>query len=196
MNVADLLKLTPTLSMAAVMSYAAYSIEPPAQAILHAPTSKPTAIESGSDLSSANALGEAASRKADANRPRGRNPFVAIKPKQIAKVTLSHDVRVDPYLVFIKNLTLNATFIQGETRYVSISGRLYSLGQHLDGVDDKATSLIITQVTPAQVTLEANGNRYILAYPEGFTASAGPRLTTGACDRGGRAKPLAAPPRP
>ncbi len=105
---------------------------------------------------------------------------MAIKPKQIAKVTLSHDVRVDPYLVFIKNLTLNATFIQGETRYVSISGRLYSLGQHLDGVDDKATSLIITQVTPAQVTLEANGNRYILAYPEGFTASAGPRLTTGA----------------
>ncbi len=32
MNVADLLKLTPTLSMAAVMSYAAYSIEPPARA--------------------------------------------------------------------------------------------------------------------------------------------------------------------
>src|SRR5208337_2762219 len=70
-------------------------------------------------------------------------------------------------------------------------------GQHLDGPDDRATSLVITQVTPAQVTLEANGNRYTLAYPDQLTAAAGPRSTAGAgprstagaAQRGGRPGP-------
>ncbi len=196
MNVTSLLRFAPTLCMAAVMAYAAYSIEPPAQAVLHTLTSKPNPVKSGNDLPGTDALGESAIRKANENRPRGRNPFVAIKSKQIAKALLSHDVRVDPNLTLIKSLTLNATFIQGETRYASISGRLYRQGQHLDAVDNKASSLIITQITSAQVTLEANGNRYILAYPEEFTASSAPRSTTGALQLGGRARPAARPGRP
>ena len=91
-------------------------------------------------------------------------------PNRTAKSRASHEARIDPNLALVKTLTLNATFIQGPTRYASINGRLYRQGQLLDGTDDKANSLVIAQVTPMQVTLEANGNRYILAYPEKLTA--------------------------
>ncbi|HWT83181.1 MAG TPA: hypothetical protein VN648_30735, partial [Candidatus Methylomirabilis sp.] len=65
----------------------------------------------------------------------------------------------------------------------------YQRGQHLDGPNDEATPLIVAQVTPAQVTLEANGNRYTLAYPDQLMAGTGPRSTAGAAQRGGRPSP-------
>ena len=105
------------------------------------------------------------------------------KPNRTAKTGASQEAQVDPNLALVKGLTLNLTFVQGATQYVSINGRLYSQGQHLDGPDDRATSLVITRVTPAQVTLEANGNRYTLAYPDQLTAGARPRSTAGARSR-------------
>jgi hypothetical protein len=200
MNVSKLLKLAPTLTMAAAMAYAAYSINPPAPAILQAATAKPVPAGSGGGRPNTNAAGEPAARKASESvpSPRGRNPFVALcKPNRAAKTGASQEARVDPNLALVKGLTLNLTFVQGATQYASINGRLYSQGQHLDGPDDRATSLVITRVTPAQVTLEANGNRYTLAYPDQLTAGAGPRSTAGArprstagaAQRGGRLGP-------
>ncbi len=200
MNVSKLLKLAPTLTMAAAMAYAAYSIDPPAPAILQAATAKPAPPGSAGNRPNTNAAGGPAARKASlsAPAPRARNPFVALfKPNRPGKAGASQEARVDPNLALVKGLTLNATFVQGATQYASINGRLYRQGQHLDGADDRATSLVITQVTPAQVTLEANGNRYTLAYPDQLTAAAGPRSTAstgprstaGAAQRGGRPGP-------
>jgi hypothetical protein len=200
MNASKLLKLAPTLTMAAAMVYAAYSINPPAPATLQAATPKPAPAGSGGDRPTTNAAGGPAARKASlsAPPPRARNPFVALfKPNRTGKAGTSQEARVDPNLALVKGLTLNATFVQGATQYASINGRLYSQGQHLDGADDRATSLVITQVTSAQVTLEADGNRYTLAYPDQLTAGAGPqstaaarlRSTAGATQRGGRLGP-------
>jgi hypothetical protein len=192
MNVSKLLKLAPTLTMAAVMAYAAYSINPSTPAILQAATAKPVSTGSGGDRPDTNAAGGPAARKVSESAPfpRGRNPFVALfKPNRTAKTGASQEARVDPNLALVKGLTLNATFVQGTIQYASINGRLYRQGQHLDGPDDRATSLVITQVTPTQVTLEADGNRYTLAYPDQLMAGAGPRSTAGAAQRGGRPSP-------
>ena len=151
------------------MAYAAYSINPPGPAILQAATAKPVLAGSGGDRPNTSAAGGSTARKASetAPSPRGRNPFMALfKPNRTAKTGASQEARVDPNRALVKGLTLNATFVQGATQYASINGRLYRHGQHLDGPDDRATSLVITQVTPAQVTLEADGNRYALAYPD------------------------------
>ncbi len=185
MNVAKLLKLAPTMIMAAVMAYAAYSIEPSAQTGLQASTTKPV---TGGNRPNTIAVGGSADRKTNerATLPRGRNPFKAIATPKATRGKAAQEARVDPNLALIKALTLNATFIQGSTKYASINGRLYRQGQRLDGLGEKTTSLVIAQVTPTQVTLEADGNRYTLAYPEEFTASTGRRSTAGPSQHDGR----------
>ena len=47
MKVSRVLNLAPTMTMAAAMAYAAYSIEPPAQAVPQAGTGKPGSAGSG-----------------------------------------------------------------------------------------------------------------------------------------------------
>lgn len=205
MKVSRVLNLAPTMTMAAAMAYAAYSIEPPAQAVPQAGTGKPGSAGSGDKQP--NTIAGQSSAATDASKiefsPRDRNPFVALViPNRTAKSRASHEARIDPNLAPVKTLTLNATFIQGPTRYASINGRLYRQGQLLDGTDDKANSLVIAQVTPMQVTLEANGNRYILAYPEKLTAGVpsrpnagkGARPTTGAAQHGARPGSAGRPP--
>ena len=76
---------------------------------------------------------------------------------------------MDPYLALVQGLTLNATFVQGKTQFASINGRLYERGQHLEGPGDETSLLVVAQVTPAEVVLEANGSRYRLGYPDRFT---------------------------
>lgn len=80
----------------------------------------------------------------------------------------------------MQGLKLNATFVQGKTQYASINGRLYKRGQNLEGLGDETSFLIVAQVTPGEVVLEANGSHYRLGYPDGFTIPADrPRTSVG-----------------
>ncbi len=193
MNTLKLLKLAPTLTMVAVMAYAAYSINPPVPSPLSTATASPALAVWNGDRPDTGA-GSRSEASTAADLIRGRNPFaVLVKSIQGDKArgdpATSQNAQVDPYVALVQGLALNATFVQDTTQYASINGRLYQRGQHLDGPDDRATSLVIAQVTPAQVTLEANGNRYTLAYPDQLTAAAGPRSTAAAVRRGGRPGP-------
>ena len=201
MNTLKLLKLAPTLTMVAVMAYAAYSINPPVPSPLSTATASPALAVWNGDRPDTGA-GSRSEASTAADLIRGRNPFaVLVKSTQGGKargdLATSQNAQVDPYVALVQGLALNATFVQDTTQYASINGRLYQRGQHLDGPDDRATSLVIAQVTPAQVTLEANGNRYTLAYPDQLMAAAGPRSTAaaapwsaaGAVRRGGRPGP-------
>ncbi len=187
MNTSALLKLAPTLIMAAVMAYAAYSIEPARPA---SPQPQPGEAKSTSARPGSNTAGAAATAAPGGpSGARRRNPFVAIvQPTRKAGGKLAGTVAapVDPFATFVGNLTLNATFIQGHTRYASINGRLYRQGQPLESSDGKALAFILADVTPNQATLEANGKRYALAYPSRFMATARSR---------GGARAGAAPPR-
>ena len=63
----------------------------------------------------------------------------------------------------------------------------------LEGPDDRASLLVIAQVTPAEVVLEGNGSRYRLGYPDGFTNPAErPRGRPGRDDEihGPRSRPV------
>ncbi|HMF35594.1 MAG TPA: hypothetical protein VKF17_03115 [Isosphaeraceae bacterium] len=194
MNTLKLLKLAPTLTMVAVMAYAAYSINPPVPSPLSTATASPAPAVWNGDRPDTGAGSRSGEASTAAGLIRSRNPFaVLVKSTQGGKargdLATSQNTQVDPYVALVQGLALNATFVQDTTQYASINGRLYQRGQHLDGPDDRATSLVITQVTPAQVTLEANGNRYTLAYPDQLTAAAGPRSTAAAVRRGGRPGP-------
>ena len=168
-----LLKLAPTLIVATVMAYAAYSINPQTLPVfVSSSVAPPTASKGGGrpdpGTPQAKDLTAASAR-------RGRNPFVVVaRPDQGNKsktdLALGLGAQVDPYLALVQGLTLNATFVQGKTQFASINGRLYERGQHLEGPGGETSVLIVTQVTPAEVVLEAKGSSYRLAYPDQFTS--------------------------
>jgi len=197
MNTLKLLNLVPTLTMVAVMAYAAYSTNPRVPSPLSTATASPAPAVWNGDMPDTGA-GSRSEASTAADLIRGRNPFVVLVKsilgdKAMGDLATSQNAQVDPYVALVQGLALNATFVQDTTQYASINGRLYQRGQHLDGPDDRTTSLVIAQVTLAQVTLEANGNRYTLAYPDQLTAVAGPRSTAGAVRRGGLARRDARP---
>jgi len=202
MNTLKLLKLAPTLTMVAVMAYAAYSTNPPVPSPLSTATASPAPAVWNGDRTDTGAGSRSGKASTAAGFIRGRNPFAAlVKSTQGGKargdLATSQNAQVDPYVALVQGLALNATFVQDTTQYASINGRLYQRGQQLDGPNDEASPLIVAQVTPAQVTLEANGHRYTLAYPDQLTAAAGPRSTAAAgprstaaaVRRGGRPSP-------
>ena len=203
MNTLRLLKLAPTLIMAAAMAYAAFSInaQVPPVAVTR-PTGAPPAGTGGIEPDSAPR--PAAEAPVVASR-RGRNPFVALvrpgqKNKSGTELAGGLGAGVDPYLAVVQGLTLNATFVQGKTQYASINGRLYQRGQNLKGTGDEASFLVVDQVTPAEVFLEAKGSRYRLGYPDGFTTPADrPKTGPGRGRRSSPASPRgrpASPPNP
>ncbi len=167
MNTVRLLKLAPTMIMAVVMGYSAYSINPQASIVSMPPPSTPEGDRPKPGASQARDAIAAGLR-------RGRNPFVALtRPgqgnKSGAELAPGQEAREDPYVALVRGLTLNATFVQGKTQYASINGRLYERGQHLVGSGDQTSFVVVTQVTRAGVVLEANGSRYQLGYPDQFT---------------------------
>ncbi|HKI20424.1 MAG TPA: hypothetical protein VKA15_21220 [Isosphaeraceae bacterium] len=201
MNTLKLLNLVPTLTMVAVMAYAAYSTNPRVPSPLSTATASPAPAVWNGDMPDTGA-GSRSEASTAADLIRGRNPFVVLVKsilgdKAMGDLATSQNAQVDPYVALVQGLALNATFVQDTTQYASINGRLYQRGQQLDGPNDEASPLIVAQVTPAQVTLEANGHRYTLAYPDQLTAAAGPRSTAAAgprstaaaVRRGGRPSP-------
>jgi len=201
MNTLKLLNLVPTLTMVAVMAYAAYSTNPRVPSPLSTATASPAPAVWNGDMPDTGA-GPRSEASTAADLIRGRNPFVVrvksiLGDKAMGDLATSQNAQVDPYVALVQGLALNATFVQDTTQYASINGRLYQRGQQLDGPNDEASPLIVAQVTPAQVTLEANGHRYTLAYPDQLTAAAGPRSTAAAgprstaaaVRRGGRPSP-------
>ncbi len=197
MNTMKLLKLAPTVIMAAVMAYAAYSINPQVPPVSAPPPASTPPAHTGRDRPDP---GTGKSRDATAaGLRRGRNPFVVLARrgqggKAGADLAAGLGARVDPYLALVQGLTLNATFVQGNTQYASINGRLYERGQHLQGPGDETSFLVLAQVTPAEVVLEANGSRYRLAYPDQLaTPPDRPRSAAGTGRRDLRAGPRSRP---
>jgi hypothetical protein len=192
MDTRKLLKLAPTLIMVAVMGYATYSGQPAAPSTAEARTAK--SKQAGTGAGAVDSLIDPDAGKADdlAHRNLGRNPFlVVVKPAADGhgKGGEGWSAASDPYRALLQQMTLNATFIQGSVQYASINGRLYRRGEQLDGLDGAHSGLLIVQVTPAEVVLEAEGTHYTLAYPEQFTASSararGPGRTNPTTGRAG-----------
>ena len=99
---------------------------------------------------------------------------------------------MDPYLALVQGLTLNATFVQGKTQFASINGRLYERGQHLEGPGDETSHLVVAQVTPAEVVLEADGTAATGSrYPDGLSDPG--RIGRGRLPATGRRDPRAGP---
>jgi hypothetical protein len=191
MNTIKLLKLAPTMIMAAVMAYAAYSINPQMPPVsMSSPASTPPASK---DANLPDPGTHQVRNATTAGLRRGRNPFVVLarpgqEKKTGAELAAGLGAREDPYLALVQGLILNATFVQGKTQYASINGRLYERGQHLEGPGDETSFLVVTQVTPAEVVLEANGSRYRLRYPDQLTTP----VDQPAAARTGRRDPRAA----
>ena len=172
MNTRKLLKLAPTVIMAAVMGYSTYAVQPAGP--VPAATNK-----SKSDSPIASLVQPNAEKVNDPALLKPiRNPFVAIvqsAPHGHGKGGANAgQAASDPYRVLLQQMTLNATFIQGSAEYASINGRLYRRGERLDGPDGGQSGLSIVRVKPTEVVLEAEGKYYTLAYPEQLTASAAP----------------------
>jgi hypothetical protein len=172
-NTGKLLKLAPTLIIATVMAFAVYSINPQAPPVtVSSHIATPAASKEGGRREPGTPQ---AKDLTTSSLRRVRNPFVVVaRPGQGSKseADLASGVggRVDPYLALVQGLTLNATFVQGKTQFASINGRLYERGQHLEGPGNESSVLIVTQVTPAEVVLEADGSLYRLGYPDQFTS--------------------------
>jgi hypothetical protein len=171
MTTVKLLKLAPTLIMTAVMAFSMYSINPqvPPGSVSSSPGTAPTS--SGGDRPDPGT--HQVSDAVATGLKRGRNPFVVLfRPGRVDQPgvdpTMGSGARVDPYLALVQGLTLNATFVQGKTQIASINGRLYERGQYMEGSGDERSLLVVVQVTPAEVVLEANGRRYRLGYPDGL----------------------------
>lgn len=174
MNTRKLLRLAPTVIMVAVMGYSTYAVQPAAPAPLDAAAAKPKSAIPIVSL----VLPDADEATDPAHLKPVRNPFLAIvQSAQHGHGKGGADAgqgAADPYRMLLQQMTLNATFVQGSVEYASINGRLYNRGEQLEGPDGARLGLLIVRVTPAEVVLEAEGKRYTLAYPEQFTASAGP----------------------
>ncbi len=74
-----------------------------------------------------------------------------------------------------------------------IDGRIYELGQRLAGQDDGPSPLVLVQVLPSKVVLQARGRRYALAYPEEFGGTVamkgtGPAAKASSAPKAGRSR--------
>ena len=198
MTAARLLKLAPTLIVAAVMGYAAYSIDPrcrPSPRRRPPPPRPPAGRRAGSPRGAGPTEGPGRRQPEAGPKPLRRGRQAGPGGQARGRPRRGRGRPVDPYLAIVQGLTLNATFVQGKTQYASIDGRLYQRGQHLDGPGGGASNLVVAQVTPGEVTLEADHGRYRLGYPEGLVPPAGrPGAGRRAAD-GAIRGPAAEPPR-
>jgi hypothetical protein len=176
MNTHKLINLLPILIMSASLGFATYSVQPV--------SSVPTLIErapGGKQVVSKDArtivAGSAARGRPPAPQTPGRDPFQPPgKPTRAGEAaelanSPSDQPPSDPYRDVVRNLTLNATFLQGPTQMAVIDGRIYEQGQHLGEPDGKPSPLLVAQVLPNKVILHAGGKRYLLTYPDQFDSS-------------------------
>ena len=102
-----------------------------------------------------------------------RDPFrVVAKASDTSRAAhgdLPDDSIAEALAGIVNDLTLDATYLHGQTRIAIISGRIYHQGQHLvlRGDSGKSYSPLFVQSVQAQsVTLAARGKSYALSYPD------------------------------
>jgi hypothetical protein len=177
-----LLKLMPLLTVVGFLAYAAYSIEsaPPSTTSSGAGPSSDASRISATDPRTSSSSPMAGAPAPDSST---RDPFrtEAAEAEAAAKLSAKEldpppppppASPPDPYAAIVQQLVLNATFRQGRTRMAIINGRLYRQGQHLKGSDATPSPLFVADVLPMEVVLQANGRRYVLAYPDKFDTPA------------------------
>jgi hypothetical protein len=189
MNTTRLLKLAPTMIVVAAMAYAAYSINLQTTAGSVSLPATPPPPSRGGDRPEVGTPDELSVTATGLQQ--GRNPFVALSStSQGHKAGTDHasgpGARVDPYIALVEGLSLNATFVQGKTQFASINGKLYQQGQHLNDTGSETSSLVLAQVTPSEVVLEANGSRYRLGYPDQFRSPSDQPAAAGMMPRDSR----------
>ncbi len=169
MTPAKLLNLAPIMIMIAVLVYASSSI--------HTSTDNsvagPSGLTKGAD---AVVHGIVTAGDAVAQGLGGlRDPFyVRLKHGAVADTPQSQDVAtlgpsLDTLAEIVQGLTLGATFVKGAEQMAIINGQVYHRGQHLllDGASDQSPSpLLVFNVLPTKVVLEANGKYFVLGYPD------------------------------
>jgi hypothetical protein len=169
MKTATLLKKAPTLAVVACLSYASYSIH----ASLAEPGAARTDLANGLEVMIKDVIHASAGEIQSVKKVMLRDPF-RVAPKAAAaskasKEEPSNDSDAESLAAFVRGLTLDATFLQGQTHVAIISGRIYHQGQHLvaQGDTGKAYSpLAIARVSMHSVTLSARGKTYELGYPD------------------------------
>jgi hypothetical protein len=169
MKTTALLKRLPTVIMVGLLLYACYTV--------HASVSDPapgrSALTNGLDLMINDFL------HAGKDEVRGlasvvlRDPFRAVtkaaEASRAAPEVSPDDSTAEALSAIVRGLTLDATFLHGQTRIAIISGRIYHQGQHLvlRGDSGKSYSPLFVQSVQAHgVTLAARGKSYALSYPD------------------------------
>jgi hypothetical protein len=189
-----LLKLVPLLIVIGVLGYSAYSIHPADPEHLPTPAGPtPSAVEKTAEAGGQAAGTEQPTPARSAIVPRkARDPFrtraeiEALSKAQVKRVAARKSARpaskeqskdedentpsppppppVDPYIAKVRALALNATFLQGRDELAVIDGRIYRIGQSLEGTKGARIPLRVTKVSTSQVILQAGDKRYSLGY--------------------------------
>jgi hypothetical protein len=168
MKMATLLKRAPTLIMVAFLTYACYSIH----ASLGGPTAGRSDLANGLDVMMKDVLNSGADEVRGLTQAMLRDPFqVVLKPADASKPKneLPTDPETDPLAEIVSGLTLDATFLQGQTQIAIVNGRMYHQGQHLVFQVDTGKSyspLFVQSVRAHGVTLGAHGKTFELGYPD------------------------------
>jgi hypothetical protein len=167
-----LFNLLPMLLMISSLAYATYLVQP---MVATFPSSSGASVTKGRESSGGMSKvkgSQAMNEVPEAMRRVGRDPYhPAVKHAQVADGDLKKDSMLgrdetDSSNDLIQGLTLNATFLRGNTQMAVIDGRIYQQGQHLLNADDEPSPLFISQVVSNQVILRDRSRRYVLAYPD------------------------------
>jgi len=168
MKTAALLKRTPTLIVVAFLAYACYSIH----ASLPDSSAGRTDLAKGLDVMTKDVVHTSANEVRSLTKVMLRDPFrLSLKAADASKPTTAgpDDSEADSLAKIVSDLTLDATFLQGQTRIAIISGHIYHQGQRLIVQGETGNShapLIIQSVMAHLVTLSARGMTFELGYPD------------------------------
>jgi hypothetical protein len=167
MKTTALLKRSPALIMVSLLTYACYSVHASVVEL----TSSRSALTNGLDDKIKDFIHASKDEVQGLTRAVLRDPFRAVIKAADASQPAPGpppDDKAESLAGIVKALTLDATFLQGQTRIAIISGRIYHQGQNLVIRGDTGKSyspLFVQSVHAHSVTLGARGNTYELGYP-------------------------------
>lgn len=159
------IKYAPTLVLLGYLGYSALAIQPASTEVSREQQAlERTVLELVSD----------GAEVTEALKGQLRDPFWAadLSPAAQAEATKEEAAahpEGDPLAEVIKDLTLDATFLQGRDQIAVIDGRIYTRGQRLrlPGDDDAPDrDLRVLVVSRTGVILRGGGKNYRLGYPE------------------------------
>jgi hypothetical protein len=170
MNGAKLVNLAPMLIMIGFLAYVSNSIPTTSDKS----AAGPTGLTKGVDAV-VRGMVTAGDVVAGSLTTGLRDPFhVDLKRDAAAEAAKSqeeaaHAPTADALSEILQGLTLEATFRRGTDQMAIINGRVYSRGQPLllDGNSDQSLPpLLVFNVLPTKVVLEASGKYLVLGYPD------------------------------